>query len=81
METMEHLNICNLRPTPTVLELVERSKIKPEGILEDIISSLNSWEYPVEFMVLQPNSNLGEHPLILGRTWLATTNSYISCRS
>jgi len=29
-------------------------------------------------MVLQPKSNLGGYPLILGRPWLATVDSYIS---
>jgi hypothetical protein len=80
METMAHLNICNLRPTPTLLELVNISKIKPEGVLEDTIASLDSWEYPMEFMVLQPRSNIGGDPLILGKPWLAPTYAFISCR-
>ena len=67
LETMEYLHLKILRPTTTVLELADRSKITPEGILEDIIVSLDSWEYPVDFIVLQPKSNLGGHPLILGR--------------
>ena len=53
----------------------------PEGILEDIIVSLDSWEYPVDFLVLQPKSNLGGHPIILGRPWLATADAFIGCRS
>jgi hypothetical protein len=40
---MKNLNIQNLRPTPTVLELADRSKIKLEGIVEDVIVSLGSW--------------------------------------
>ena len=43
--------------------------------------SLDSWEYPMDFMILTPKNNLGSHPLILGRPWLATTNAFISCRS
>jgi hypothetical protein len=81
LETMEYLHLKNLRPTTTFLELADRSKITPEGILEDIIVSLDSWEYPVDFIVLQPKSNLGGHPLILGRPWLATTNAFIGCRA
>jgi hypothetical protein len=52
LETMRHLNLQNLRPTNTVLELVHRSKVVLECILEDIIFSLDSWEYPVDFLVL-----------------------------
>jgi len=32
-------------------------------------------------MILTPKSNLGGHPLILGRPWLAIANAFISCRS
>jgi len=66
-------------PTPTVLELEEISNIKPEGIVEHVIVSLDSWNYPVDFMTLQLKYGLGGNSLILGRTWLATTNAYISC--
>jgi hypothetical protein len=72
LETMKTLQLTNLQFTPIVLELADRSKIIPEGILEDITVSLDSWEYPVDFIVLQPKSNLGGHPIILGRPWLAT---------
>ena len=81
LETMENLHLKNLRPTTTILELADRSKITPGGILEDIIVSLDSSEYPVDFIVLQPKSNLGGHPLILGRPWLATVDAFIGCRS
>jgi len=45
-----------LRNTPTILQLVDRSTVKPEGMLEDIIIYIESWEYPIEFLVLQPKS-------------------------
>eukprot|EP00253_Pinus_taeda_P020812 PITA_20812 len=81
LETMKTLQLTNLQHTTIVLELVDRSKVIPEGILEDIIVSLDSWEYPVEFLVLQPKSNLGGHPIILRRPWLATVDAFIGCRS
>lgn len=81
LDTMKTLQVTNLQSTPIVLELANRSKFILEGIFKDIIVSLESWEYPVDFLVLQPKSNLGEHPLILGKPWLATTNAFIGCRS
>jgi hypothetical protein len=66
-ETMEKLQLSGLRPTPTVLQLAYRSIVKPEGMLEDIIVSVDSWEYPTDFMVLKPKAKLGGYPLILGR--------------
>eukprot|EP00253_Pinus_taeda_P004662 PITA_04662 len=80
-QTMEQLKLPNLLFTPTLLQLADRSIIKPDGVLEDILVSLDSWEYLVDFMILTPKGNLGGHPLILGRPWLATANSFISCRS
>jgi hypothetical protein len=73
--------IIRFRPTPTVLELADRSTIKPEGVIDDLVISVDSWEYPVDFVVLQPKTHLGGHPLIIGIPWLATTDSFIGCRS
>ena len=78
---MEQLKLPNLLYTPTLLQLADRFIIKPDGMLEDISVSLDSWEYPVDFMILTPKRNRGGHPLILGRPWLATTYAFISCRS
>jgi len=80
-QIMEQLKLPNLLFTPTLLQLADRSIIKPDGVLEDISVSLDSWEYPVNFMILTPKNNLGGHPLILGRPWLATADAFISCRS
>jgi hypothetical protein len=82
LETLQLLQLQDeVRDTPTILELVDRSTIKPEGVIEDLSISMESWNYPVDFTVLQPKTKLGGHPLILGRPWLATTDAFISCRS
>jgi len=75
------LGLHGLRPTPTVLELVDRSRVKPEGMIEDVVITVASWNYLADFLILQTKSNLGGHPLILGRPWLATADAYIRCRS
>jgi len=49
--------------------------------LDDVIISLDSWEYPVDFVVLQPKNPVGGHPLILGQPWLAIADAYIGCHS
>jgi hypothetical protein len=81
IQTNEQLNFPNLHPTHTILELADRSKKKWKGVLDDVIVSLDSWEYPVEFMVLQPKSPSGKHLIILGRPWLAIVDAFIDCRS
>lgn len=49
--------------------------------MEDIVISLYSCEYPTNFYVLQPKTNLGGHPLILEIPWFATMDAFIGCRS
>ena len=56
IETVRKLGLTNIRPTPIILELADRSTIKPEGILDGLISSVDLWEYPADFLVLQPKS-------------------------
>lgn len=77
---MKYLKLPNIRPTTTSLELADRSKVVPKGILEDIIVSLDSWEYPVYFLILQPKKKPGGHPVILGRPWLAIVDAFNGCR-
>ena len=49
--------------------------------MEDVMVSIDSWEYPTNFVVLQPKEKLIGYPLILSRPWLGTADAYISCRA
>lgn len=80
-QTMDQLGLVHNCPTPTMLELVDRSKIKPEGVLDDVVIYLDSWEYSTDFIMLQRKNPMGGHPLILRRPWLATANAYIKRHS
>ena len=81
-DTMLKLNLQgSLRKTTTMLQLADCSTVTPEGIVEDVMVSIDSWEYPADFLVLQPKEKLTGYPLILGRPWLATADAYISCRA
>jgi len=51
-----------VQPTSIVLELVDHSTIKPEGVIDDLVISVDSWEYPADFVVLQPKTCLGGAP-------------------
>ncbi|XP_059068524.1 uncharacterized protein LOC131859030 [Cryptomeria japonica] len=65
-ETKTKLSLEGLRPTPTVLQMADRSLVKPEGVIEDVVLSIDSWDFPTDFMILQPKVKLGGYPLILG---------------
>ena len=49
--------------------------------MKDVIITLNYWEYLVDFVVLFTKDNMEGYHLILGRTWLATIDSYIAFQS
>eukprot|EP00253_Pinus_taeda_P024561 PITA_24561 len=65
-DTMLKLNLpSSLRKTSTVLQLADCSTVTPEGIVEDVLVSVDSWEYLTDFFVLQPKEKLTRYPLIL----------------
>ena len=67
-DTMLKLNLQgSLRKTTTVLQLADHSIVTPKGIVENVMVSINSWEYPADFLVLQLKAKLTGYPLILGR--------------
>ena len=69
-----------LQPPPSILELADRTTVKPVGVLDDIVVSVASWEYPIDFIVIESKDPSKGHPIILGRPWLATANAFIGCR-
>lgn len=79
-ETIESLGLFGLRPAPIVFQLANRSTIKIEGVVEEITVSIDSWEYLIDFIILQTKAKLGGYPLILGIPWLVTVDAYINCR-
>lgn len=51
-QTTDQLGLVHIRPTPTVLELEDRCKIVMEGLLDDVVISIDSWEYLGDFIML-----------------------------
>ena len=45
IEVVQKLGLANLRLTPTIFELPNRSTIKPKGILDDLVFLVYSCEY------------------------------------
>jgi hypothetical protein len=80
METCNALEFHSFDPTSIMLQLADRSMVKPLGTLHDTAISVDSWEYPADFLIINPKSGLEGHPLILGRPWFTTTDVYIGFR-
>ena len=52
-DTMLKLNLQgSLRKTTIVLQLANHSTVTPEGLVEGVVVSIDSWEYPTDFLVL-----------------------------
>eukprot|EP00253_Pinus_taeda_P005135 PITA_05135 len=56
MSTCQKLGITSVEPTSTLLELADRSVVRPEGILHDVMVSVDSWEYPTDFLIINPKT-------------------------
>eukprot|EP00253_Pinus_taeda_P005832 PITA_05832 len=54
--TCQKLGITSAEPTSTLLELADRSVVRPKGILHDVMVSVDSWEYPTDFLIINPKT-------------------------
>lgn len=81
VDSMTLLQLKEIRPTPIVLELTDKSIAKPVGVLEDIVVTIASWEYLIDFIVISPKTTKPGHPIVLAQLCLATTDSVIRCRN
>ena len=78
------LGLGELKPTNITLSLADRSVKIPKGIVEDVLVKVDTFYYPVDFVVLdtKPIASGPNHvPIILGRPFLATANAIINCRN
>jgi hypothetical protein len=80
METCNTLGFNSFEPTAIMLQLADRSVVRPVGTLHDTTIFVDSCEYLVNFLVINPRSGLEGNPLILGKPWLAIADAYIGCR-
>ena len=53
----------------------------PKGVVEDVLIKVSNFIYPVDFVILETEPVInpkGHIPVILGRPFLATTNTLIN---
>ncbi|KAH9800793.1 hypothetical protein KPL71_000796 [Citrus sinensis] len=78
------LGLGELKSTPIILQLADRSMKIPRGIIEDVLIQIDKFYYPVDFIVIdtQHVRDPKKHtPVILGRHFLATADGLINCRN
>jgi len=80
----KQLDLGALKPIIITLQLADRSVKMPRGIIKDVIIQIDTFYFPVEFVIWdeEPSILPSNHvPLILGRPFLATANALINNRS
>ena len=77
----KQLGLGELKPTTITLSLADVSMKIPKGTVEDVLIQVDKFYYPVDFVVLDTEPvAVGTNyvPIILGRTFLATSNAIIN---
>ena len=71
LSVVKQLNLGELIPTSITLQMADRSMVKPEGVLEDVLVTVGKFVFPVDFIILDMEED-SQVPLLLGRPFLAT---------
>ncbi|XP_057948183.1 uncharacterized protein LOC131143831, partial [Malania oleifera] len=73
-----------LKRTPVILSFADRSVKVHRGVVEDILVKVDTFYFPVDFVVLdmEPTDSAKKQILILlGRSFLVTANTCVQCRT
>ena len=71
LSVAKQLSLGELIPTTITLQMADRSMVKPEGVLEDVLVTVGKFVFPVDFIILDMEED-SQIPLLLGRPFLAT---------
>ena len=71
LSVAKQLSLGELIPTTITLQMADRSMVKPEGVLEDVLVIVGKFVFLVDFIVLNMEED-SQVPLLLGRPFLAT---------
>ena len=71
LSVAKQLSLGELIPTTITLQMADRSMVKPEGVLEDVLVTVGKFVFPVDFIVLDMKED-SQVPLLLGRPFLTT---------
>jgi len=69
-ETMEELGFTTMTPTPIILRMADQSRIKPLGMLSQIITTIGGIDYKIDYIVFKLSESISSYLILLGRPWL-----------
>ena len=70
------LSLGEFIPAIITLQMADRSMVKPEGVLEDVLVTVGKFVFPVDFIIMDIEED-SQVPLLLGRPFLATEAALI----
>ncbi|XP_039135556.1 uncharacterized protein LOC120272975 [Dioscorea cayenensis subsp. rotundata] len=76
LSQMPKFRLSDLKPTRMTLQLADRSIRHPTRIIEDVLVKVDKFIFLVDFVILDLDEDV-EVPLILGRSFLATSQALI----
>ncbi|XP_016443139.1 uncharacterized protein LOC107768520 [Nicotiana tabacum] len=79
LSVFKQLGLGAPRPTTMLLQLVDRSYVYPEGLIEDVLLQIGKFIYPADFIILDYVAD-ELVPIILGRPLLETGDAIIKVR-
>ena len=71
LSVVKRLSFGELNPTTITLQMVDKSKAKPKGVLEDVLVKVGKFIFLMDFVVMKMEED-NQVPLLLGRPFLAT---------
>ncbi|KAL4321614.1 hypothetical protein AHAS_Ahas14G0128100 [Arachis hypogaea] len=76
LSMMRKLSIEEVKPVRMTLQLVDRSMVIPNGVVENLLVKVDKFIFPVDFMILDLDEEEGDS-IILERPFLAITRGII----
>ncbi|XP_015954886.1 uncharacterized protein LOC107479251 [Arachis duranensis] len=76
LSMMRRLSIEEVKPTRMSLQLADRSLIRPNRVVENLLVKVKKFIFPAEFVILDLNEE-GNDSIILERLFLGTTRTII----
>ncbi|XP_061374506.1 uncharacterized protein LOC133316743 [Gastrolobium bilobum] len=77
LSVFKQLSTGPAKPTTMTLQMADRSIIKPEGKIEDLLVKVDKFILPADFIILDYEADV-DVPIILGRPFLATGGAVIN---
>ncbi|KAK4380868.1 hypothetical protein Sango_3023800 [Sesamum angolense] len=73
------LNLSTLQDTNVIIQLADRSNVRPMGLVEDVLVKVNDLLFPVDFYILKMGVEGVNNPvsILLGRPFMKTAKTKI----